>query len=67
MALIMNRNLCSCNTEALVIFCVYYDGKLFSGTAHCADMYPSSPSDPPQLVAARRKISDLIGQWLDED
>lgn len=37
------------------------------GTAHCADMYPSSPSDPPQLVAARRKVSDLIGQWLDED
>lgn len=37
------------------------------GTAHCADMYASSPSDPPQLVAARRKISDLIGQWLDED
>jgi hypothetical protein len=39
----------------------------FSGTAHCADMYPSSPSDPPQLVAARRKIGDLIGRWLDED
>jgi hypothetical protein len=50
-----------------VILCLYCDGQLFSGTAHCADMYPSSPSDPPQLVAARRKISDLIGQWLDED
>jgi hypothetical protein len=39
----------------------------FSGTAHCADMYPSAASDPPQLVAARRKIADLIGQWLVED
>jgi hypothetical protein len=49
------------NTNELVLFV------MFSGTAHCADMYPSSSSDPPQLVAARRKVSDLIGQWLDED
>ncbi|KDR21723.1 putative serine protease K12H4.7 [Zootermopsis nevadensis] len=37
------------------------------GTAHCADMYPSLSSDLPQLVAARKKISDLIGQWLGDD
>ena len=67
MARIINRNSWSSDTEALVNFCTYYDGKLFSGTAHCADMYPSSPSDLPQLVAARHKISDLIGLWLDED
>jgi hypothetical protein len=51
----------SYNVKELIVYV------LLSGTAHCADMYPSSPSDLPQLVAARRKISDLIGQWLDED
>ncbi|XP_060598936.1 putative serine protease K12H4.7 [Ruditapes philippinarum] len=34
------------------------------GTAHCADMYPPSPIDPPQLAAARSKISKTIGNWL---
>jgi hypothetical protein len=67
MSWVSNRKSWSCNVEALVILYIYYDSRLFSGTAHCADMYASSPSDPPQLVAARRKISDLIGQWLDED
>ncbi|XP_069679162.1 putative serine protease F56F10.1 [Periplaneta americana] len=37
------------------------------GTAHCADMYPDAEEDPPQLKAARRMISDLIGEWLEED
>ncbi|XP_049810851.1 putative serine protease K12H4.7 [Schistocerca nitens] len=34
------------------------------GTAHCANMYPSAPNDPPQLVAARKKVGNLIGKWL---
>lgn len=33
-------------------------------TAHCAVMYPSSKDDLPQLVAARKQIRNLIGQWL---
>ncbi|KAJ9590369.1 hypothetical protein L9F63_016606, partial [Diploptera punctata] len=37
-----------------------------NGTAHCANMYPSSPNDLPQLVEAREKISNLIGVWLTE-
>ena len=31
--------------------------------AHCADMYPDSPDDLPQLRDARLKIRRLIGQW----
>lgn len=34
------------------------------GTAHCANMYPASPSDPPQLVAARQTIQDQLKAWL---
>lgn len=34
------------------------------GTAHCANMYPSTPVDPPQLTEARKTINTLIGQWL---
>uniref|UniRef100_A0A224XNZ5 Putative serine protease n=1 Tax=Panstrongylus lignarius TaxID=156445 RepID=A0A224XNZ5_9HEMI len=34
------------------------------GTAHCANMYPPSPRDPPQLVKARLHIFDHIGKWL---
>lgn len=34
------------------------------GTAHCADMYPSSENDMPQLKEARAQIKDLIQQWL---
>nr|AHY81296.1 serine protease [Lygus lineolaris] len=37
---------------------------LIDGTAHCADMYPASPDDPPQLVSARKRIDELIGKWL---
>nr|CAD7456840.1 unnamed protein product [Timema tahoe] len=37
------------------------------GTAHCANMYPSSPDDPPGLVAARLQIFELVKQWLQED
>lgn len=35
-----------------------------NGTAHCANMYPSSKDDPPQLKTARVKIGNLINQWL---
>lgn len=33
-------------------------------TAHCADMYPDSASDPEELKQARKTISDTIGRWL---
>uniref|UniRef100_A0A1B6CAA8 Serine protease K12H4.7 n=1 Tax=Clastoptera arizonana TaxID=38151 RepID=A0A1B6CAA8_9HEMI len=36
------------------------------GTAHCANMYPASDQDLPQLTDARKRISSLIGQWLAE-
>lgn len=34
------------------------------GTAHCANMYPSTPYDKPQLVEARQQIDAIIGGWL---
>ncbi|XP_059091857.1 putative serine protease K12H4.7 [Tigriopus californicus] len=34
------------------------------GTAHCANMYPESPEDPPQLKMARTKIFGMIQDWL---
>ncbi|XP_022286435.2 putative serine protease K12H4.7 [Crassostrea virginica] len=34
------------------------------GTAHCANMYPASDDDLPQLVEARATIEKLIGTWL---
>ncbi|XP_045200651.2 putative serine protease F56F10.1 [Mercenaria mercenaria] len=37
---------------------------LINGTSHCADMYPSSLNDPPQLTEARSQISKIIGTWL---
>ncbi|XP_043528385.1 putative serine protease K12H4.7 [Frieseomelitta varia] len=35
-----------------------------NGTAHCANMYPPSKNDPPELKAARVAIERLIYQWL---
>ncbi|KAJ8664614.1 hypothetical protein QAD02_006276 [Eretmocerus hayati] len=35
-----------------------------NGTAHCANVYPSSPNDLPQLTAARQKIQSLLKDWL---
>ncbi|XP_034943552.1 putative serine protease K12H4.7 [Chelonus insularis] len=46
----------SSNSEAQAIF--------INGTAHCANMYPASPNDLPQLVEARKQVGKLIGQWL---
>jgi hypothetical protein len=39
---------------------------LIPGTAHCANMYPPSPQDPPALVAARRRIGELISKWVSD-
>lgn len=36
-----------------------------AGTAHCANMYPSSEDDLPALTDAREKIKETIGKWLD--
>ena len=35
-----------------------------SGTAHCANMYPATYADPPQLTKARQTVSDLIKLWI---
>lgn len=35
-----------------------------NGTAHCANMYPASKFDRPELVEARALISSIVGQWL---
>ncbi|XP_053402774.1 putative serine protease F56F10.1 [Mercenaria mercenaria] len=34
------------------------------GTAHCANMYPATDKDSPQLTAARKQIADLIHKWI---
>ena len=34
------------------------------GTAHCANMYPEAPDDPVQLKTARRRIGQLVHQWI---
>lgn len=36
----------------------------FTGTAHCANMYPKSENDLPQLQAAREQIAALIDSWI---
>lgn len=36
----------------------------FSGTAHCANMYPPSENDLPELKAAREMIGELLEIWL---
>lgn len=36
------------------------------GTAHCANMYPETPQDPPQLIQARQHIRNVIVNWLKE-
>lgn len=38
-----------------------------NGTAHCANMYPPSDDDLPQLKKARQRINHLIGKWLKHD
>jgi len=36
------------------------------GTAHCADMHPAQPSDPPGLALAQEEITVQIAGWLSE-
>lgn len=38
---------------------------LVKGTAHCANMYPPSEDDLPQLKAARVEVGQHIQSWLD--
>lgn len=38
-----------------------------NGTAHCANVYPPSSNDLPQLSKARKKVGELIGQWLSQN
>ena len=44
----------------------YSEVLFIKGTAHCADMYPSSHFDPIQLEEARNTISTFIKLWLSE-
>ncbi|XP_032833392.2 putative serine protease K12H4.7 [Petromyzon marinus] len=37
------------------------------GTAHCANMYPATAQDPPQLTEARARVFDILQKWLSED
>lgn len=37
------------------------------GTGHCRNMMPSSPSDPPALVAARQQINAYLAGFMAED
>ena len=54
-------------THLLIIKDLYSDVHLYlcvAGTAHCANMYPPTSSDPAALVQARASISKLIGKWI---
>jgi len=46
------------NSDNIVIF--------IDGTAHCANMYPDSPNDLPQLREARTQILSHLTKWLKE-
>jgi len=35
-----------------------------TGTAHCANMLPATPKDPPSLAKAQEQIAGHIGMWL---
>jgi len=37
---------------------------LIHGTAHCSNVYPDSPDDLPELIAAREEIKAFIGLWI---
>ncbi|CAF1056141.1 unnamed protein product [Brachionus calyciflorus] len=44
----------------------YTETIFIKGTAHCADLYPSSEKDPASLTQARIRVDELIGQWLNQ-
>jgi serine protease 16 len=50
------------STDAAAMPSVFIDG-----TAHCANMMPSSPSDPPALVAGRKQIAAYLAAFLAQD
>jgi len=37
-----------------------------NGTSHCADMYPSYPDDPEELLQARDRITELVNTWISQ-
>ena len=39
---------------------------LIPRTAHCEDMFDSYPTDSKELIAARNRIEELIGIWLND-
>lgn len=39
----------------------------FLGVSHCADVYPSTSSDPPQLSKARETVVSYLKKWLEEN
>lgn len=39
---------------------------MFLGVSHCADVYTSSPADPPQLTKARETVTFYLDKWLME-
>jgi len=48
------------NPEEMPVFYI-------KGTAHCADMYGSRPTDLPTLVRAREQAWKYLDQWLNEN
>ena len=38
-----------------------------SGTSHCVDMYENEPGDPEELVAARKRVGNLVAKWVEEN
>jgi len=39
---------------------------IFLGVSHCADLYPSTSKDPPQLSKARETVILHLNKWLTE-
>ncbi|KAK9693693.1 Serine carboxypeptidase S28 [Popillia japonica] len=37
---------------------------LINGTSHCADLSSIRDTDPPQLIAAKIRIQQLVSEWL---
>ena len=44
---------------------IYYNFDT-KGTSHCVDMYANAPGDPEELVAARKRIGELVDKWVKE-
>ena len=46
-------------------YLIYYNFDT-KGTSHCVDMYANAPGDPEELVAARKRIGELVDKWVKE-